>query len=142
MVHTGDKPMPVYSGYVVQDRSSPLVKWSIQITDGSLNWNATSLPSGPEPVIRDRVSTSDYYKIFVSDGILGLELVVSTQNDDISLSDSSLGFDWKLVIDEGTLTWVEASVLYTDYWHVNFLTASSSSSSCWCATSEFESAWH
>lgn len=92
--------------YIVQDRSTA-TKWAIAVTDGQINITSSSDIASSDPIVRDLFVTSNYWKIFVDDGVIGWEATATVQDDSIDLEDATDSSVYRLgVYDAQLLTLV------------------------------------
>lgn len=73
--------------YIVTDRVTG-TNYAISIYDGNLMLTSTASAASAEPIVEDTLIPGTYWKIFVSDGQIGIESVVTIQDDQIVLKDA------------------------------------------------------
>jgi hypothetical protein len=88
------------AGYVVQDRTLT-TKWSIQVDNGILSFVATSNPTSDEPIFEDSLVPGAHWRLFIDDGVMGIESTVTVQDDVIVLGDLTTATDYQLIISDG-----------------------------------------
>lgn len=98
----------MYTEYVLTDRSTS-TKYAITISDGAFTYNSTTNPTNSEPIFRDIINTSDYFKLYISDNQVAIESTVTVQDDNITLFDSVLSRSFKLIVSEGNFGYQDIS---------------------------------
>ncbi len=76
------------SEYVLLDRSLG-TNWSVRILYGTISITSTISSASAEPIVEDSLVPGDHYRIFIDNGILGIENIGTVQDDTIYLKDSS-----------------------------------------------------
>lgn len=90
------------ASYIVTDRTTA-VKQAIQVDDGILFIEETVSAASAEPIVTDNTDAGNYWKIFVSDGVIGIESTVTVQDDSVLLDDITTSEIWQLIVDAGIL---------------------------------------
>ena len=85
---------------VLQDRTLA-TKWAVTIDDGEMLFTATALAIDAEPIFEDLVNAGTYWKLFIDDGMMAVESTVTVQDDEILLTDATLGQQFKLFVGDG-----------------------------------------
>lgn len=88
------------ASYILQDRILGS-NYEIQITNGIINISSTASANQNEPIIEDSLVTGQYWRIFISNGNLGMESIGIVENDDVSLTDTVTGINYSLIISAG-----------------------------------------
>lgn len=89
----------IYNSYILNDRVSG--KWEIEIFSGNIFISSSVSTALQEPIILDSLNGL-YYKLFISNGILGLEETLEVKIEDIVITDSDLGINWLISSDNGS----------------------------------------
>lgn len=87
--------------YVIADRVTG-TKYSISVQDGNMTMTSTSAAASAEPILQDSLNPSDYWKLFISDGSLGIESTATVQNDSIVIKDSITLNNYLLSVSAGS----------------------------------------
>lgn len=88
--------------YILKDRTTGN-NYLLQITDGELSITTTLLGNYGEPVLQDTINTSDYWRLFINDGQLGIEVATGVGIIHIQLQDTSTVAMWNLLVSDGQL---------------------------------------
>jgi hypothetical protein len=86
--------------YVLQDRAAA-TKYAVTINDRRLRWAVTADAAQAEPIMEDDAAPSTYFRWFVSGGRLGIESVLTVQDDAVFLTDPVSGTSYRLIVSGG-----------------------------------------
>lgn len=86
--------------YVVQDRTLA-TKWALRIADRVMRWDAVATSASAEPIIEDNLVPGVYWKLFMDDGIFGMEQVLTVQDDQIFIRDEVTDDNTLVVVSDG-----------------------------------------
>jgi len=86
--------------YVIQDRVTA-TKYALTVSDSRFLWTASSESASAEPIVRDLINTSNYFKLFISDGRFAIESTATEQDDSILLADPVSGLSYSLAVSNG-----------------------------------------
>jgi len=86
--------------YVLTDRVTSTAK-ALVIDDGVPGIKDSSDSPSTEPIVEDDTNSGTYWRIFISDGLIGYEQVLTVQDDLIYITDSVTGTEYLIVMEEG-----------------------------------------
>ncbi len=93
-------------------------KYELKISDGQYSLVATASSADSEPIVRDGLNATEYWKLFVDNGLMGWEATATAQNDTINVTDIVTSVLWAVGIYGGQLQYVQTGVTGTMHGHV------------------------
>lgn len=93
-------------------------KYELKLSDGQYSLVATASSADSEPIVRDGLNATEYWKLFVDNGQMGWEATATVQNDTISVTDIVTSVLWVVGIYDGQLQYVQTGVSGTFHGHV------------------------
>lgn len=100
--------------YTIKDRSND-DKYKLSIVDSLLSYETTNNVSyDSEPIVRDTVNSSTYWKILINDGQLGLEQTTTVRNDKVYLYDTEQEIYYQLFVNDGQFGYQDTIPVSTD----------------------------
>lgn len=135
--------------YVLQDRLTG-AKYAIRFIDGQLNYVPTTAEPSEEPIVRDKLDTSLYWKIYIEDQQMQAEPGGAFEDDEVVIEDLVSGVNYLLGVWDSQPGYIETEVeeapwIPIDPEHVCIWTDESTPESCGSWSEEIpscESGWN
>jgi len=111
-----------YDTYIIEDRTTGTC-YALEINNKRLRYTSSSETAQDEPIVQDKNDSSKNWRIFIDNGLLAVEEVVTVQDDEIDLYDTEGELYYRLAVYDGTLGFYEPFQWF-DYL-TNFIPATS-----------------